>query len=987
MKVLNIQGIKKVFLENKEITNIKHISYAQNNPSFDNAIKTLASVSSALFIANVTMNANKNQNDKDGYITEKELLEILKSKTKFNIPYLENYAKACVNKFGLIKKDIIPQALKLLEPARQSLRHCYLVENIKDKDGNIQTKILEWFDARKDDFDKYAITKSLSIIKDSDGICDEKAFSLFRKYKDGYNKYNFPEEGELEFCKDKDGTFSQEKIDIIVRNCTRRGDYEYLSGAVDSNGKINENLLVEALSTKFRWENPINRGTHSTRVFPFKELLPYITKDGKYSKEMLEIISYRFLAYDYPHSDILDILKHLQSKYGEMEPIIARTFAVFSPEGKKYIEKLKQKDLSSEEGTTFLKNLYAWGSNGFDHNRRPILKAYLQAETPEEYKLLNDMLTDENLSHFMFRDNYCSNIKEALPLYYSSLPDEYIYHRFYKQDIPIDFETYEKYSQKFDELASLKKRIIKHPPQQFENAESINRANALDWFTINYIKLADSIDYLDDITLDYLMLYRANGTVDAFFDLSKDEKILYSNLINPKNNNGKIPTTKEKTGLINILSIYKTHEIPMYYIYDMVDKKDVDIKKIEIDFIKQILKENEYKLKSITDEQLAILGINNAVLLADFIARYEDCEIGKELFKGLTSSNFKNYILNKSNTYKETNAEVKRIFKTNSLNYDLWLNPRKENEVKFVTIDNNKGKLRQIAKQISEDMNTLLQTQAKSFIEKQFREYVKDDQFIIPERIASNQNLLKELVENLANDTEKGQLYQIWKRASDNLGSTELEKVTRAKNVITVLNHLNQRVKDVKQVQVDNSVKECDWTIKIWDRNPLKDLFQGNYSTCCIGIGECNEEFMPQYLLNTTFNMIEIADNKTGDIVGNALCYIAIVNSKPAFIIDNIEIKNSEKLSNEESINLRNAITKYAENVAKDITGNNKTLIYLGDAYNDIETSDITIGTVNKRVCILGNLPEEGVYLDALGGYIETNGEIKNKTACLYKLN
>ena len=286
-----------------------------------------------------------------------------------------------------------------------------------------------------------------------------------------------------------------------------------------------------------------------------------------------------------------------------------------------------------------------------------------------------------------------------------------------------------------------------------------------------------------------------------------------------------------------------------------------------------------------------------------------------------------------------------------------------------------------------EDMNTLMQTPAKGFIKKQFKEYVKDDLFIIPERIACNQNLLKELVENLANDTEKGQLYQIWKRASDNLGSTELEKVTRAKNVITVLNHLNQRVKDIKQVQVGNSVKECDWTIKMWDRNPLKDLFQGNYSTCCIGLGECNEEYMPQYLLNTTFNMIEIADNKTGDIVGNALCYIAIVNSKPAFIIDNIEIKNSENLSNEESINLRNAITKYAENIAKDITGNNKTLIYLGNAYNDIETSDFTTGAVNKRIHILGNLPEAGIYLDALGGYIETNGEIKNKTASVYKLN
>ena len=41
--------------------------------------------------------------------------------------------------------------------------------------------------------------------------------------------------------------------------------------------------------------------------------------------------------------------------------------------------------------------------------------------------------------------------------------------------------------------------------------------------------------------------------------------------------------------------------------------------------------------------------------------------------------------------------------------------------------------------------------------------------------------------------------------------------------------------------------KDLDLTIKMWDRVPQKDLFQGNYSTCCIGMGGGNGSAMPHY--------------------------------------------------------------------------------------------------------------------------------------------
>ena len=133
--------------------------------------------------------------------------------------------------------------------------------------------------------------------------------------------------------------------------------------------------------------------------------------------------------------------------------------------------------------------------------------------------------------------------------------------------------------------------------------------------------------------------------------------------------------------------------------------------------------------------------------------------------------------------------------------------------------------------------------------------------------------------------------------------------------------------------------------------------------------------------------MIEIVDNKTGSTVGNALCYFALVNSKTAFIIDNIEIKNSEKLSSEASIDLRNTITTYAKNIAQDVTENDKTEIFLGNAYNDVITKDLKKELVNKRIHILGEFTEKEIYLDALRGYIGAKSLEKNKLAKLYKLN
>ena len=106
----------------------------------------------------------------------------------------------------------------------------------------------------------------------------------------------------------------------------------------------------------------------------------------------------------------------------------------------------------------------------------------------------------------------------------------------------------------------------------------------------------------------------------------------------------------------------------------------------------------------------------------------------------------------------------------------------------------------------------------------------------------------------------------------------------------------------------------------MWDRVPQKDIFQGNYSTCCIAMGGSNGSAMPHYIMDTAYNMIELVDNNSGRTVGNALCYfVKGENGKLAFIIDNVEIANSVKPSDEIGKEVREQITEYASRIAKEV--------------------------------------------------------------------
>ena len=277
------------------------------------------------------------------------------------------------------------------------------------------------------------------------------------------------------------------------------------------------------------------------------------------------------------------------------------------------------------------------------------------------------------------------------------------------------------------------------------------------------------------------------------------------------------------------------------------------------------------------------------------------------------------------------------------------------------------------ASQTEEDIETLRQSNStlKHIIDKQFPKYIVDDKFVIPEVCHKNKCKLENLVKDVIVKLDK-----VWKQARANknkanrTGNEEL--ADKASNTLMVCYHLVERHNTLEVFDYNKtSSNDYNLTIKNWDRIPQHDLFQGNYSTCCLSMGKgTNSKAMPDYLLNTAFNMIELKDNETGDTIGNALCYWVNTakDNTPVLVIDNVEINNFYKPSESIGIKLRDAIIQYAKNLALYTSNGKYDKVVLGKSFNDIPTNDLVAKT--NRVSFIGDISCSDIYLDLYKGWV-----------------
>ena len=535
-----------------------------------------------------------------------------------------------------------------------------------------------------------------------------------------------------------------------------------------------------------------------------------------------------------------------------------------------------------------------------------------------------------------------------------------------------------------DEIFYKMFNYYKHVEQNRENYVSAVGYEPYETFFNNIPSLFILFKNYEKRTIDALFNKRLNTVVDYMKELSSfggnGSEWLLKNLMMSKEVDGRKLSEDEQLNILRIIKAYNECKLDDAKLYDMAWDRTIDLRAIYENLYSQLFKfigMSDDEISKIPEEKLYSWDIKYMPLL--FKSMDNNKQAFKELIKASMLGNFMDYLHDKNNRYGNANLETQRKFKATKLHYDKWLNPSKANEIRFVSTNESNEQLIHIGEKLVEDIETLRKTPVKKFFDRRYAEYIKDGAFTIPNHILKSKTKLESFVKNILT-----QLEPAWKRAEKNSQSSDESKVLQAGQTLTIKEHFEQRIKDVREISDEKKEQVLDITIKMWDRIPQKDLFQGNYSTCCIRIGGANGYIMPNYIMNTAFNMIELVDNLTGKVIGNALCYfIKGLNDEPSLVIDNIEINNAYIPSEKVGKKLLDSITQYAINVCKEVTGKTTTPIYLGISNNDLKVEK---GVQELRKFFIGDIDCQQIYLDAYNGWIY-NDALRSDSGALYKLN
>jgi hypothetical protein len=197
---------------------------------------------------------------------------------------------------------------------------------------------------------------------------------------------------------------------------------------------------------------------------------------------------------------------------------------------------------------------------------------------------------------------------------------------------------------------------------------------------------------------------------------------------------------------------------------------------------------------------------------------------------------------------------------------------------------------------------------------------------------------------------------------------------TNKQQILTVHSHLQQLeeiFKNLSNASPTEASSASPLIIKTWDRNPGYDLFQGNYSQCCIALDQVNRSAILDYLTTQAVQMIEVKDAVSDKTIANSLLFWGKAPDGSACLVaDNIEI--AAQFQGKPAQTIREQLASYLKDYALAVRGVD-TPILLGTHYNDVSTKDLVKET--KTIQFIGHTPNQEIYLDALkaGAWSEIN--------------
>lgn len=640
----------------------------------------------------------------------------------------------------------------------------------------------------------------------------------------------------------------------------------------------------------------------------------------------------------------------------------------------------------------------------YDNKPFPVRQIKLLPEiNQDDIDLLKIIYINQSLSENTQRE-YLENITDFnMPLirkmYGKDMPDELLIHALSELNSKKDYLD-ENDIEELIGRVEYQRGLIQSNPQHYIRSIQPEAANGYRKITpelfgeiINsrYTPLILVVSIFDKETTDVIFSKRENFSIkyiDKINKLKYSDYIMLKKLAQCSDRNGNSYNPTQKIEFIDMVSALNSAPNVKEIANKMIDDGRVDIEALNRRILKIIYDNmglSEEQINSIPYKKNQLWDIKLVHMLAAELNRTNYTKPLHDMIKAASFGEFTTYINSSDNIYGQTNLQTKKMFNENKLNYSKWLNPDTNLEINFITADDKVDIINIMSEQTEEDIEFLRQSnpKLKKLIDKLVQPYIQNDKFVIPDNYRGNKLKLENLVKNIIVQFDK-----IWKQAEANksIAHTKMdsELLKKATDTLMIQYHLIERYNALEILDDKEQNQNYNLTIKNWDRIPQKDLFQGNYSTCCLALGKgSNSNAMPQYLLNTAFNMIEIKDNDSGEIIGNALCYWIKTDKfeTPILAVDNIEINNLYKPSEKIGYELRNAIIKYAKNLASYTSNGRYNKVILGKSFNDIPTNDLKPITAN--ISLIGNISANDIYLDLYGGK-KLKTQLENSDVELY---
>lgn len=186
----------------------------------------------------------------------------------------------------------------------------------------------------------------------------------------------------------------------------------------------------------------------------------------------------------------------------------------------------------------------------------------------------------------------------------------------------------------------------------------------------------------------------------------------------------------------------------------------------------------------------------------------------------------------------------------------------------------------------------------------------------------------------------------------------------KKRNIRTSLAHLQDLIQRLPDLEKELLRKGFELEIGLWQREPGYDIFQGNYTHCCVAVDNFNRGAILDYLVDTNLQVIEIRDRAGDRTIAQTWVFVAQDNQGNLnLVLDNIEINSN--YSNLEP-QIRENLFSYIKEYTKAFGGGKIKRILLGSSsYNDIEIKGMN--TISLNLTKLAGAPRETEYLDAFG--------------------